>query len=188
MFFLFIFWMFYFFLHSLFAAEAVKHWFEVVFNLRGRYYRLAYNLLNLLALPALLYLHSITTSTLFFKTNGISVVAALVVCVCGLAIMLAAAKAYDLPVFFGFKQETKMPLQTTGLHQYIRHQLYTGTLLACLGICLLFPYWKNLALLLLMFTYILIGIQLEEKNLEAAFGDEYKHYQKKVKRLIPGLL
>ncbi len=188
MLFLFICWIIYFFLHSLFAADAVKHWFKAVFNLQGRYYRLAYNLLNLLALPALLYLHAVTTSTLFFKTNGISVVAALFVSVCGVTIMLVAAKTYDLPVFFGFKQETKMPLQTMGLHQYIRHPLYAGTLLACLGICLLFPYWKNLVLLLLMFTYILIGIQLEEKKLVAAFGNEYKLYQKKVKRLIPSLL
>jgi protein-S-isoprenylcysteine O-methyltransferase Ste14 len=39
-----------------------------------------------------------------------------------------------------------------------------------------------------MFTYILIGIQLEEKKIVAAFGNEYKIYQKKVNRLIPGLL
>lgn len=188
MLFLFICWIIYFFMHSLLAAETVKHWFKVVFNLQGRYYRLAYNLLNLLALSALLCLHQLTASTLFFTTNNLSVVAALLVSVSGLAIMLAAAKAYDLPEFFGFKQETKMRLLTTGLHQYVRHPLYAGTLLACFGICILFPYWKNIVLLLLMFTYILIGIQLEEKKIVAAFGNEYKIYQKKVKSLIPGLL
>ncbi len=188
MLFLFICWMFYFFLHSLLAADAVKHWFQAVFNLHGRHYRLAYNLLNLFTLSAICYLHQIISSTLFFKTNGISVAAGLLIVLCGSAIMLAAAKAYDLPVFFGFKQETKMPLQINGLHQFVRHPLYAGTLLGCIGICILFPYWKNVIVLLFMFAYILIGIELEERKLVAAFGDEYKHYQKKVKRLIPGLL
>lgn len=188
MLFLFICWIIYFVLHSLLAADAVKHWFKTFFNLHGRQYRLAYNLLNLFILPAVLYLHYITSSTLFFKTNGISVAAGLLVVLCGSALMFAAAKAYDLPVFFGFKQETKMPLQISGLHQFVRHPLYAGTLLLCIGICILFPYWKNAVVLLLMFIYILIGIELEERKLVAAFGDKYKHYQKKVKRLIPGLL
>ena len=188
MLFLFICWVIYFFLHSLLAADAVKHWFKAVFNLQSRHYRLGYNFINLVLLPALVYLQYTTVSTLIFKTNGLSATAGLLVAVCGFVIMLAAAWAYDLPVFFGFKQETKMPLQINGLHQYMRHPLYSGTLLCCIGLCVLFPYVKNGVLLLLMFVYTLIGIELEEKKLVIAFGDTYKRYQKKVKRLIPGLL
>ena len=147
-----------------------------------------YNLLNLLSLSAILLLHYLSPSPdlfpgiPFFFTTGLIFVAA------GLWIMILAAKSYDLRAFFGFRDETNMPLQINGLHRYMRHPLYSGTLLLCLGICVAFPQLKNWYLLLLMFLYLLIGIWLEEKKLIRHFGDAYVQYKKRVKRLIPGVL
>jgi protein-S-isoprenylcysteine O-methyltransferase Ste14 len=33
--------------------------------------------------------------------------------------------------------------------------------------------------------YLLIGIQLEERDLIAMFGDQYRHYRRQVAMLIP---
>jgi protein-S-isoprenylcysteine O-methyltransferase Ste14 len=35
-------------------------------------------------------------------------------------------------------------------------------------------------------SYVLVGIQLEERDLEHAFGDEYRAYRRRVPMLIPG--
>lgn len=81
-----------------------------------------------------------------------------------------------------------MPLQIKGLHKHMRHPLYSGTLLFFTGICVAFPFYKNWYLLLLMIVYLFIGMWLEERKLIHVFGDEYKDYMRRVKRLIPGIL
>ena len=181
-------WAFYFFLHSFLANESLKDRLTNAFRLSKQSYRRLYNLLNLLGLPAILWLHFITPSTYLFAGNTVSFATGLLLAITGLWLMMLAAKSYDLRVFFGFGTETKMPLQIKGLHRYMRHPLYSGTLLLCFGICMAFPQLKNWYVLLLMFVYLLIGIWLEEKKLIRHFGDAYVQYKKSVKRLIPGVL
>ena len=115
-------------------------------------------------------------------------VAVLVVAMIVTSILLIFVVPQFAEIFAGFGAETKMPLQIKGLHRYMRHPLYSGTLLLCLGICVAFPQLKNWYVLLLMFVYLLIGIWLEEKKLIRHFGDAYVQYKKRVKRLIPGVL
>ncbi len=181
-------WFLYFFLHSFLAAETVKRRLSNAFRLSEKSYRRLYNLLNLLSLPAILLLHYRLPSDRLFAGNSFFSATGLLLAIAGLWMMWQAAKSYDLPSFFGFTNETRMQLQIKGLHKYVRHPLYSGTLLLCLGICLRFPQTKNWYVLLLMFVYLLIGIWLEEKKLVYYFGDEYLQYQKRVKRLIPGVL
>ncbi|HTH31120.1 MAG TPA: isoprenylcysteine carboxylmethyltransferase family protein [Lacibacter sp.] len=181
-------WTLYFILHSLLAAEPVKHWLQRVSGLSAQAYRIVYNLFNLAALVAILWLHEQTTSTLLFPGNLFSAVAGVLIIMAGLVLMIMSAREYHLPSFFGFKKETNMPLQVKGLHRYMRHPLYSGTLLFWIGVCIAFPFFKNWFLLLLMIVYLFIGMWLEEKKLIRVFGDEYRNYMKQVKRLIPGIL
>ena len=73
------------------------------------------------------------------------------------------------------------------MYKYVRHPLYLATILLILGLFLLVPTQKMLLVLLISYSYILIGFRLEERKLVAVFGDEYQAYQKKVKALIPYL-
>ncbi len=188
MFILILLWGIYFFLHSFMASVTVKTRITNVLGCSQKNYRLAYNLFNIITLILLVFLLLKTPSSLFYKGNPVLEVIGILVLFLGFLIMIFAVKNYDLSAFFGFRNETSMALQVKGIHKYVRHPLYSGTLLLFLGICIAWPEIKNWILFLLMFIYILVGIKLEEKKLITIYGDEYRSYQKKAKQLIPYIL
>jgi protein-S-isoprenylcysteine O-methyltransferase Ste14 len=178
----------YFFLHSYLANERVKGRLEKFLRLSTKGYRKGYNLLNLVALIFLLMMLYSIPSPLLYATNAAAEIIGILGVIAGIIMMVLSVRNYDLIAFFGFRNGTRMPLRINGLHKYIRHPLYTGTILLMIGICIAFPYVKNGLFLILSIIYIVIGIHYEEKKLVVWFGEEYKSYQRKVKKLIPGVI
>jgi protein-S-isoprenylcysteine O-methyltransferase len=74
----------------------------------------------------------------------------------------------------------------TGPYKYVRHPCYTGSFLTFFGFGLGFA---NLASLLIMivpvYAAFLWRMQVEEQVLIGAFGEKYKDYMKRTKRLVP---
>jgi protein-S-isoprenylcysteine O-methyltransferase Ste14 len=95
----------------------------------------------------------------------------------------------DVLSFVGLRQlvadEEKSDLVTGGLYRFVRHPLYTFSLL----ILWLSPAMTvNTFIVYLALTmYILIGVIFEERKLLREFGQKYSNYKSVTPMLIPGL-
>ena len=73
-----------------------------------------------------------------------------------------------------------------GLYRYLRHPSYTGTFITILGYGLALTNGLSLAIMLVLpglaYTF---RMRVEEAALSEAFGDEYRDYMRRTKRLIP---
>lgn len=78
-------------------------------------------------------------------------------------------------------------LITTGLYHWVRHPIYTGSLVAVLGIFLVFRNKLVWAALPLYLAGTLWRIRDEEQLLREAFGPEFLAYQARTWRLFPFL-
>lgn len=105
-------------------------------------------------------------------------------------ILLAAAlMAWSALAFRSYrllpKVDTGHQLCTTGPYAFVRHPIYLAIDLLGLGSVV----WVTAPLVVLGAVLLLIGGDLrayaEEKVLVEAFGDEYREYMRRVRRMIP---
>jgi protein-S-isoprenylcysteine O-methyltransferase len=83
---------------------------------------------------------------------------------------------------------TDHQLLDTGLYRYVRHPSYFGAIVAFTGLALALDNWLSLALIAIATPCIyLYRMREEEAALAAAFGDAYRDYCARTKRLIPWL-
>lgn len=75
-----------------------------------------------------------------------------------------------------------------GIYKLVRHPAYSGSLVSFVGLGFAFGNWLSLALVL---AGALVGfayrIRVEETALTNHFGDRYRSYAARTKRLIPGI-
>ncbi|MGJ5021581.1 methanethiol S-methyltransferase [Bradyrhizobium oligotrophicum] len=111
--------------------------------------------------------------------------------------IIALSSTYMIDHFdlFGLRQAvlalrgsagTAQPFRTPLLYRLVRHPLMLGFLLA---------FWAtpemsvgHLLFAALSTAYILVGLQLEERDLVAQFGDTYQRYRRQVPMLLPRLI
>jgi protein-S-isoprenylcysteine O-methyltransferase Ste14 len=81
------------------------------------------------------------------------------------------------------KDYTPVGFKASSFYQYVRHPIYLGFLMA---------FWATPRMTVghLLFSiattgYILIAIQLEERDLVVFFGDTYKEYRERTSMLLP---
>jgi protein-S-isoprenylcysteine O-methyltransferase Ste14 len=78
---------------------------------------------------------------------------------------------------------TTLPFGTPVLYRYVRHPLYVGWF---------FAFWatptmtlSHLVFAVMTTAYILVAIRLEERDLVAHFGEQYREYRERVPMLVP---
>jgi protein-S-isoprenylcysteine O-methyltransferase len=75
-------------------------------------------------------------------------------------------------------------LVTSGPYRYIRHPIYTGGLIACIGSAIVAGgAW--IFLLVILGAIFLWRVDAEDKLMEQQFPNEYPDYKKRTKALIP---
>ena len=82
-----------------------------------------------------------------------------------------------------YQAAPKAELKVNGIHRFVRHPLYSGTILFVWGLFFVFPMLNNLIAVLLLTAYVLIGIDFEEKKLIREFGKQYENYMSKIPAL-----
>jgi protein-S-isoprenylcysteine O-methyltransferase Ste14 len=173
-------WIGYFALHSVLASPLVKS----RYNFKG--YRIAYTLVAVFGLLAMLFYGGSIAAAPFFVSQGIPRYASMVLTILGVMIIQRSFRHYSFRGFVGLAVETA-ELRTDGILKHVRHPIYSGLILIIAGFFLFIPNLPTAISCGCMLLYLPIGMALEEKKLVAMFGDAYIAYKKRVPALLPKL-
>jgi protein-S-isoprenylcysteine O-methyltransferase Ste14 len=177
-------------LHSLLASAYVKEYVHSAFGHSAeRWYRLIYVILSIVTLlPVLALLATLPDQTLYavpapwkWAMRGVQGMA-----VAGLAVAFWETGPFD---FLGLAQlrpgqsPGSAPLRIRGMHCWVRHPLYTLSILLIWMAPTMTVNWFITYLFATLYLYI--GSLHEETRLVAEFGQAYEDYQKQVPHLLP---
>jgi protein-S-isoprenylcysteine O-methyltransferase Ste14 len=114
--------------------------------------------------------------------------AALIVMWLGLAIRVWAIAALGRAFRTTVEVDPGQAIVSNGPYRWVRHPSYTGLLLIVAGFGLAVGNWLALAACLaLPLPAVLRRIRVEEAELTRVLGEDYRTYQTRTKRLVPGL-
>ncbi len=85
-----------------------------------------------------------------------------------------------------FGEEMVQPrLNDKGVYSWVRHPMYLGTLMFCLGFLFVMPSILSLALWVAFFVFYDKMATYEERDLIQILGEEYVNYQRRVPKWRP---
>ncbi len=108
-------------------------------------------------------------------------------------LIIPAIVAFGYGFHFGMKSHDSVFDETikeaklidTGVFSKVRHPMYLGTLLFCLGFFLLSLSLASLVIWISLFVFYDRMATYEEEDLIRVIGDEYVKYQKRVPKWLP---
>jgi protein-S-isoprenylcysteine O-methyltransferase Ste14 len=181
-------WVLYCLIHSVLAMKSIKSFVAAISGSFFRYYRLVYTLLATTGLLALLYFQYSLASPMLISEIAVQYISLIILVLPGVLVMMISIIKY-FKLLSGirtlYEAKPSAELLKKGIHNYIRHPLYSGTLLFTWGLFFIFPMLNNLIAAGVITGYVFLGIQLEEKKLLIEFGDSYLDYMSRVPMLIP---
>lgn len=185
-----VYWLLFGVLHSIMATKKFKELVKPLFINSFKYYRLCYSFIAIITLVYILYYHFSLNSFLLWQAPVIEKIIAVIAATAGFGIMVICVRKY----FFYLsgidallKRENVIQLQTGGFNRYVRHPLYSGTLLFVWSFFLWQPSLANFISCTCITLYTIIGARFEEKKLLEIFGVQYRDYALRVPLLIPKL-
>jgi methanethiol S-methyltransferase len=181
---LFLIWAVYLILHSVLASNRAK----ALFGLAPHHYRLLYSIISTIGLLYIGFLMATIPAYYFYQPTDFFKYLGMVTASWGVMLIVASFRQISLKAFLGLKSIQSTNLVTDGLHGYVRHPIYTGTILLMLGMVVAVPSSAVLTSTIAIFLYLPIGIYFEEKKLIQEFGQEYLDYKSAVKAIIPRVL
>ena len=76
-------------------------------------------------------------------------------------------------------------LMTEGPYRICRNPMLLGVIIYYLGVVICLGSWKAALIFVVYFAIMMVQVRHEEARLEQDFGEEYREYCKKTKKLIP---
>ena len=76
-------------------------------------------------------------------------------------------------------------LMTDGPYKICRNPMLLGVFIYYIGLLIFFRSWQAVVVFVIFVAVMMIQVAREEKRLEQDFGDDYKEYRKRTKRIIP---
>lgn len=172
-------------LASLNIKRKIKGW------MRRRYiwYRLLYTIFSTLFIfGILIFSNSFDRTELLVKTPTTTYIGYMLASF-GTIIIVRSFKAFSKKKFVGLEPHDDLDVQeefiNSGIHSYVRHPIYSGTVLIFLGFFLFDPTLCSAVHVFMLFLYLPFGIYFEEKKLIDIYGEKYIQYRKQVSSLIP---
>jgi protein-S-isoprenylcysteine O-methyltransferase Ste14 len=178
--------------HSGMARPAFKRWWTKVVPEAAE--RSTYVLVSSLALVALFILWEPIGGVIWDAPEGAVRMTVIGIYLFGWVLLLYVTFLIDHFDLFGLAQVWSAlrgqtyqspPFRTPSLYKVVRHPLYIGWLTI---------FWAaptmtvaHLIFAIATTAYILVAIQLEERDLEDAFGGSYAEYKRTTPMLVPGL-
>ena len=176
--------------HSAMARPAFKRWWTQIIPKAAE--RSTYTLVSSLALIALFAFWQPVGGIVWEVTDPALRVALYAAFAFGWGLVLVSTCLINHFDLFGLRQVwlelrgrpyTPLVFRTPWLYRYVRHPLYLGWF---------FAFWAtptmtiaHLAFAIATTAYILIAIQLEERDLIAEHGAKYSEYRKRVPMILP---
>jgi protein-S-isoprenylcysteine O-methyltransferase Ste14 len=129
--------------------------------------------------------------TVHFYANGFAWAPAAIFFLLGFSIYRAAFQKFDRTQVSGLAElepnHHRQQLITTGIRSRVRHPIYLGHLCEivawCVGTGLVVLY----ALAAFAITSGAVMIHMEDRELEARFGDTFREYRRRVPGVLPGV-
>jgi protein-S-isoprenylcysteine O-methyltransferase Ste14 len=176
--------------HSVMARPGFKRWWTTI--VPEPIERATYVILSSLALVLLFWQWRPMAQPVWSVTNGAGALVLQAIFWAGWGLAFLSTFLINHFELFGLRQVwcrltgKSLPppaFRTPALYRHVRHPLYLGFLLA---------FWStpvmttgHLLFAVAITGYILIAVQLEERDLIALFGDRYRRYREQVSMLIP---
>jgi len=103
----------------------------------------------------------------------------------GIVIRIVGKRTLGKYYSYGLRTLPNHELVKHGIYKHIRHPISLAAIIYTVGIPLFFSGMYGFFLMLGLIPLILYRIKIEEKMLIEKFGDEYREYMEKTKKLIP---
>ena len=76
-------------------------------------------------------------------------------------------------------------LMTGGPYKICRNPMLLGVFIFYIGLVIFLWSWQSLVIFIAYVAIMMVQVSREEKRLEEDFGDAYREYKKKTKKIIP---
>lgn len=176
--------------HSIMARPGFKRWFTRI--IPEELERSTYVLMSGLLLTLIMWQWQPMGGVVWSVDNSIAKTVLLVIYFIGWTILFLSSFLINHFDLFGLRQVwlyfqgkpyTHLKFRLPFLYKVVRHPIYFGMMLAFWSTSIMTI--SHLFFAILATGYVLVGIQLEERDLIKQFGEKYNQYKKRAPMLIP---